>query len=128
MCLVKVLKKNKDNIKGVLNMELKAVGKLVRVVTLTENEDMTVYGITVGEKNNYRNQETGNFERTFIQGKFFANSEAKKDFIENKVKPIINEDYHPIAMDLRYRNNNYGNAEGQHYSNDHIVTNLQLYL
>ena len=29
-------------------MELKAVGKLVRVVTLTENEDLTVYGITVG--------------------------------------------------------------------------------
>lgn len=109
-------------------MQTTAVGKLIRVVTLSDNDDVRVYGITVGEKNRYKSKESGNFERTFLQGKFFANSQVKKDFIENKVKPIMDEEYHPILMETRFRNNNYGNAEDRHYENDHVVTHLQIYL
>jgi len=116
-------------------MKCTTVGKLVRVQELSKNDNVTIYALTVGEKNAFKQKQgeyAGSYGRTFVEGLFFANTQNKVDFIENTVKPLVagkdSKDFTPVKMDLTFHNNNYANAEEKVYKNEFHVEQFVPFL
>lgn len=112
-----------------------AAGKLVSVRELSNTNGIKVYSITVGVKNTYKEKSgeyAGTHGRTFVNAKFFADTENKVNFIENTVKPLVagkeDKEFTPVSMDVQFRNNNYGNADNKVYSDEFVVQQFTPYL
>lgn len=114
-------------------MKAIAVGPFT-ITQLSENEKVTVYDLTIQERNNYK-EKSGEFEgqygRTFIPAKLFADTPEKKRFVEETLIPLSADNQNqPIKVELRYKNNSYtkqGDSKPT-YNDGYIVDQITPYL
>lgn len=81
------------------------------ITQLSENENVTVYDLTVQERNNYKEttgEYAGQHGRTFIPAKLFANTPEKKRFVEETLIPLSADNQNqPIKVEMEYKNRSY---------------------
>lgn len=114
-------------------MKAIAVGPFT-ITQLSENKNVTVYNLTVRERNNFKEKSgeyEGQYGRTFIPAKLFADTPEKKHFVEETLIPLSADNQNqPIKVELRYRNNTYtkqGDSKPT-YDNGYIVEQITPYL